>query len=178
MNLIKKTTFYKAIIFLISYQREMPGILSDWKQTDKQYGFSYIEVMVAMFILAITIAPAMEAIQSGIQGANIHQDLIRQHYALIKRMEEALAQPYENLLSSAQIAGNSTTASSYSDPAPQAERILVFLALYDADANPFVLTDPDNDGDGNIYTGDTSNLLWLRVELENSAQQFETLVSR
>ena len=148
------------------------------KTCNKQYGFSYIEVLVAMFILAIAIVPAMEAIQSGLQGAGIHESLTRQHYALIKRMEEVQADSYINLLSSAQTAGNATIPSSYSDPAGQTERVLVFLALYDADADPFTLVDPDNDGDADVYTGDSSDLLWLRVALENSAQSMETLISR
>ncbi len=143
-----------------------------------QQGFSYVEVLVAMFILAIAIAPAMEAIQSGIQGAGIHEALIRQHYALIKRMEEIQAKPFADILSSAKIAGNGSSPSSYSDPAGQTERVLVFLALYDADTDPFTLIDPNTDADGNPYTGDTSNLLWLRIELENSAQSLETLISR
>jgi prepilin-type N-terminal cleavage/methylation domain-containing protein len=143
-----------------------------------QCGFSYVEVLVAMFILAIAIVPAMEAIQSGIQGAGVHESLARQQYALIKRMEEVQAESYGNLLDSAQIAGNALTSSSYSDLAGQTERVIVFLALYDVDADPFTLVDPDNDGDADIYTGDTSNLLWLRVELENSALNLETLVSR
>ena len=146
--------------------------------TADQQGFSYVEVLVAMFILAIAIVPAMDAIQSGLQGAGIHETLTRQHYAMIKRMEEVQADSYGNLLISAQTAGNATTPGSYSDPAGQTERVLVFLALYDADADPFTLVDPDNDGDGDVYTGDTSNLLWLSVALENSAQSMETLVSR
>ncbi|MCF6252983.1 MAG: type II secretion system GspH family protein [Methylococcaceae bacterium] len=148
------------------------------EKSNKQGGFSYIEVLVAMFVLTLTLVPAMEAIQSGIQGAGIHESLTRQHFALIKRMEEVRAEAYRKLLISAQTAGNATTPGSYSDPAGQRERVLVFLALYDADADPFILLDPNNDGDSNIYTGDTSNLLWLRVEIENSAQSVETLISR
>lgn len=143
-----------------------------------QQGFSYVEVLVAMFILAIAIVPAMESIQSGIQGAGIHESLTRQHYALIKRMEEVQAESYGNLLASAKTAGSSTTPGSYSDVAGQSERVLVFLALYDADPDPFTLIDSNTDADGDLYTGDTSNLLWLRVALENSAQSLETLISR
>lgn len=148
--------------------------------SSKEHGFSYMEVLVAMFILVLTIVPAMDAIQSGIQGAGVHESLTRQHYALIKRMEEVQAESYENLLTSAKSAGNNTTASSYSDTAGQADRVLVFLALYNPDDfyGPFALTDPDNDGDSDVYTGDTSDLMWLRVEIENSAQTLETLISR
>jgi prepilin-type N-terminal cleavage/methylation domain-containing protein len=157
-----------------------------------QQGFSYVEVLVAMFILAIAIVPAMEAIQSGIQGAGIHESLTRQHYAVIKCMEEVQAKSYGDLLNAAQTAGNATTASnSFDTECKQTEQVLVFLALYDADdtvpidlsnpdidGNPFTFVDSDIDSDGDIYTGDTSNLLWLRVELENSVLKLETLVTR
>jgi len=82
------------------------------------------------------------------------------------------------MLGAAQTAGNATIPGSFSDPAGQTDRVLVFLALYDADTDPFTLVDPNTDADGDIYTGETSNLLWLRVELENSAQSLETLISR
>jgi len=143
-----------------------------------QFGFSYVEVLVAMFILAMAIVPAMEAIQSGIQGADIHNSLTRQHYALIKRIEEIKASSYGSLLTAAKTVSNANTSSNFSDPAGQTDRILVFLALYDADADPFTLIDPDNDTDSDLYTGDTSNLLWIKVKLENSTQQLESLVSR
>jgi len=50
--------------------------------------------------------------------------------------------------------------------------------LYDADADPFTLTDPNADGDNDLYTGSTANLIWIRVETEGTAQGIETLVSR
>lgn len=147
-------------------------------QRQQHAGFTYIEVLIAVFILAMAIVPAMEAIQTGIQGAGIHQSLTQQHYAVTKRMETTLAEPYSALLAAAQVAGNASTPSSYSDPAGQTDRLVVLLALYDADADPFTLVDPNNDGDNDIYTGDTSNLLWLHVEIENTAVAVESLLTR
>lgn len=144
----------------------------------KQHGFSYVEVLVAMFIIALAVAPAMNALQSGIQGAGIHQHNTRQYYALLSRMETMMAESYDSLLLAAEIAGNSTTASSFSDPSGQAERIVVNLALYDGDADPFTITDANSDGDNNIYTGDTARLLWIEVKLENSAYALESLRTR
>ena len=148
------------------------------KQCNTQQGFSYIEVLVAMFIIAIALVPAMEALQSGIQGAGIHQQTTQQHYLLLSRMENLMATSYGDLLLAAETAGNATTPSSYSDPAGQSERIIVYLSLYDADADPFTIADPDTDADNNIYTGDTANLLWIKAQLENSAYEFESLRSQ
>jgi len=147
-------------------------------QRQHQSGFSYIEVIIAVFILAVAIVPAMEALQSGVQGAGIHQSLTQQHYAVNKRMEETMAESYGELLSAAEVAGNASTPTSLSDAAGPVDRVVVYAALYDADVDPFTLVDPDNDGDGDIYTGDTSNLLWLKVEIENSAVVVESLRSR
>lgn len=138
-------------------------------------GFSFVEVLVAILLIAITIVPAMEAIQAGIKGTQVHQSVSTQHYKLQSRMEEMLAQSYGNLLTAAQTAGSKTVPSSYSDAAGSTDRVIVYLALYDADADPFVIADPNTDGDNNIYTGSTSDLLWIRVELEKSAYAYETL---
>ncbi len=148
------------------------------KRCSAQQGFSYVEVLVATFILAVAIVPAMEALQSGIRAAAVHETLTQQHFAITTTMENMLSEPYGSLLSAAQTTANANTPSSYSDPAGQADRVVVFLALYDADADPFTLLDPNNDGDSNIYTGDTSNLLWLRVAIEGTEQSLQSLVSR
>lgn len=150
-----------------------PGV-----EQKRHHGFSYIEVLVAVFILAVAIVPAMEALQSGIQGAGIHESLTHQHYAVNKRMEELMAEPYGPLLSAAEAATNATTPTSFSDPAAPADRVVVLLSLYDADADPFIIADPNNDSDSDIYTGDTSNLLWIRVEIENTAVAVESLRNR
>ena len=47
------------------------------------------------------------------------------------------------------------------------------LLLYNT--NPY---DPDTDADSDLYTGSTSDLLWLRVATEGSAQGIELLVNR
>ncbi len=138
-------------------------------------GFSYVEVLIAIVLLAIILVPAMQAIQTGIKGTEMHALATDQHYALLGKMEEILAENYDSLLSAAETAGSNTVASSYSDPAGTADRKRVYLALYDADADPFVIQDANTDGDNNIYTGETADLLWIRVDQENSPYAFETL---
>ena len=100
-------------------------------------------------------------------------------------MEQVLAEPFTNLLSAAATAGSSTTASSYSDTAGNAQRRVVYLSFYDAantdaDNDPFTILDANSDADNNPYTGSdvVIDLLWLRVEIENSTQNFETLTKQ
>ena len=50
-------------------------------------------------------------------------------------MEELQADPYANQLAAAKIAANKTTATSYSDATGAINRRVVFMALYDADAD-------------------------------------------
>ena len=150
----------------------------NFHKKSKVQGFAYVEVLVASALMAIALVPALNALQSGIQSTGIHQSLTVQRYQCLKKMAELNAEPYANLLSAAKSATNKTTASSYSDASGASNRRLVYLGLYDADADPFTLIDPNTDGDNDLYTGSTANLLWIRVETEGTAQGIETLMSR
>lgn len=142
------------------------------------HGFSYVEVLVAAFLIGMALVPAMDALKTGISSNSIGQSLSVQHYQRLSKMEQLQTEKFINLLAAAKTAVNSTTASSYSDAAGTANRRLVYLSLYDADANPFSITDPNTDSDNDLYTGTTANLLWLKVQIEGSSQGLETLISR
>jgi Tfp pilus assembly protein PilV len=144
----------------------------------QQQGFSYLEVLIASLLVAVALAPAINALQTGIMSTNIHQALTTQHYQRLKKMEELQAEPFDSLLAAAKTAANNTTATTYSDAAGSVDRRLVYIALYDADANPFTVTDPNADGDNDLYTGGTANLLWVKVATEGNSQSLETLIRR
>ena len=143
----------------------------------QQKGFSYVEVLVATTLVAIALVPAMNALQTGILSADAHRSMTAHYYSQLKKMEELQATPFTNLLNAAKIAVNNSTPTSYSDGVG-ANRNLVFIALYDADATPFTIADSNTDGDNNLYTGNTANLVWVKVITEGSAQGLETLISR
>ncbi len=143
-----------------------------------QQGFSYVEVLIASVLIAVALVPALNALQTGMLSASVHQTLTSQYYLQVRKMEELQAEPFIALLAAAKTAVNYTTASIYSDAAGTADRSLVYIALYDADANPFTITDANKDGDNDPYTGDTANLLWVKVVIEGNAQGLETLISR
>lgn len=147
----------------------------------RQSGLTYIEVMVAAMLIVITLAPAVEALHTGILGSAVLESSSNEHYAVLARMEEVLAEPYGTLTGAAAAAGSSSTPSSYSDASGPPDRRLVFIALYDADnadgdGNVFTVPDPNLDGDNDPYTGYTG-LLWLRVEVEGSVTSLESLVA-
>jgi len=148
---------------------------------NRQSGLTLVEVLVAAVLIMVVLVPAMEALRTGMLGNQVLRSTSGEHYAVLSRMEEMLAEPYGALTSAAAAAGSELTPSSYSDAAGPPDRRLVFIALYDAtdadgDGNVFSVPDPDLDGDGNPYT-DYSGLLWVRVDVEGSITSLESLVA-
>ena len=148
---------------------------------NRQAGLTLVEVLVAAVLLMAMLVPAMEALRTGMLGNEVLRSTSGEHYAVLSRMEEVLAEPFGTLTSAAAAAGSESTPSSYSDAAGPPDRRLVYVALYDAtnadgDGNVFTVLDPDLDGDGSPYTGYT-DLLWVRVEVEGSITTLESLVA-
>jgi len=150
-----------------------------------QCGFSYMEVMAATVIMAVALVPALNSLQTGVQGAAIHESMATDHYQLLAKSEAVLAEPFTSLLNAAAMAGDKTTPSNYSDAVGAPQRRLVYLSFYDAgnsdgDTNPFTIADANTDADNNPYTGTDVDidLLWLRVEIEASALAIETLTTQ
>ena len=135
----------------------------------RQCGLTLVEVLVSVVLLAILLVPAMRALQTGVVGAEVHSDLASGHYQLTSRLEELLAEPFADLSDAAIAAGSSTTPSSYSDPAGPPGRLLVYLSLYDGD---------NADADGDPFTGTEPDLLWIRVDIEDSVHTLETIKAR
>lgn len=133
-----------------------------------QNGLSYIEVLVATLLIAIALVPMMEALGPGLQGAQIHRDRAEVHYALKGKLEEVLAQPFEDLDAAATTAGDYKIPTSYSD-AGAAVPHDVFIWRYDVD---------NIDADGNEFTGGEDDILWLRVATADGLAELQTLLSR
>lgn len=129
-----------------------------------QSGLSYIEVLIATVLIAVSLVPAVEALRSGIFGAGLHEAATVDHYELEAKMEEVLSQPYALLDAAASAAGSETVPTSYSDSAGVSRRRLVYLSRYD----------PGVPG----YTATDTGLLWVRVEFESRTGRLETLTVR
>jgi len=72
-------------------------------------GFSFVEVMVAVLLLAICAIPMMEALTSGLKVSNAGVDKARELRCMKNTMEAVLAEPYQTLW----LAASQDNAASY-----------------------------------------------------------------
>jgi prepilin-type N-terminal cleavage/methylation domain-containing protein len=133
-----------------------------------QHGMTYVEVLVAMVLVALMLVPAMEALMPGIQGAALHKQRAEQHYVLQGKLEMVLAETFDSLDAAATAAGAHTNPTSYSDLASAVPHN-VYIWRYDVD---------DADGDNAVYTGGEDDLLWVNVSTPDFQKSLQTLVSR
>jgi len=134
-----------------------------------QRGVTYIEVMIATVLIALTLIPALDALSPGMQGSALHRQHAEVHYALSGMMEKVLAEPFGSLDAAATAAGSWTVPTSYSDVfSPEITRN-VYIWRYDVD---------DADLDGDVMTGGEDDLLWVRVALADDSQSLQTLLAR
>jgi prepilin-type N-terminal cleavage/methylation domain-containing protein len=134
-----------------------------------QRGLTLVEVLVAMVLLALVLLPAMQALQTSVTGADVHDELANNHFRLTSRMEELLAEPFADLEAAAVAAGAPSAATSYSEPSGPPGRLLVYLAAYDGD---------NADADDDPFTGTDPGILWLRVEAEGTVHGLETVIAQ
>lgn len=132
-------------------------------------GLTLVEVLVSIVLLGILLVPAISALQTATVGSNVHSDLAADHYRLTSRLEELLAEPFNSLSDAAIAAGGPLVPSSYSDAAGPPGRLVVFLAHYDGD---------NADADNDTFTGADPDLLWVRVEAENTVFELQTIMAR
>ena len=139
------------------------------RKPQRQAGYSYVEILIATILIAVSMVPIMDALRNASVGAGIYESYSAQHYSLLAKMEEVLAEPYDSLDAEAAAVGNSTTPTAYSDLASTPERRLVYLAAYDID---------NADGDNEPFlTGTDPGVLWVRVEIEGTALSTESLTT-
>jgi type II secretory pathway component PulJ len=134
------------------------------------FGFTYVEVVVAIFLVALTLVPAINALQSGVHAGAIHAHQATDRYRLTGAMELILARPFAELEAAADAAGGPTVIiDAYSDPDGTESRRLVYLARYDGD---------NADADNDPFTGADEGLLWARVTIVDSPDAIDSLITR
>ena len=133
-------------------------------------GLTYVEVLIATALIAITLIPAIKALAPAAQGMSIHETRTLRHYELTAMLEDVLANTFSELDAEAVAINDPTVASTtYSDAPATNNRRLVYLSRYDAD---------NADGNGDFFdAGMDAGLLWVRVEIEGTDQAIESLTS-
>ncbi len=135
-----------------------------------QRGISYVEVLIASAIIAVSLVPAMEALNASVRSNQLSATLQAQHFLLLEKYEELMAQSFDTLDAEALSLADQTTASTlFSDPSGTSNRRLVYLQRFDAD---------NLDNDDNPFTGGDGGLCWLRVEIAGTSINREVLVSK
>jgi Tfp pilus assembly protein PilV len=95
---------------------------------DRAPGFAYIEVLIAVLLLALCALPAANAVRNGLNAADAAPARAKALRCMRDKMESVLAEPYENLLAAQN--GNQPTTK-YSEGADNdcAERS-VYIDVY------------------------------------------------
>ena len=63
----------------------------------KMAGLTYVEVLIATALIAVTLLPAIDALKPATQGMSIHEAQTVRHFALTALLEEMLARPFSEL---------------------------------------------------------------------------------
>ena len=134
-----------------------------------QSGAAYVEVLIAAAVVSIALVPMLDALRAGTLVAEQQQRHVIDHYQLTASLEELLVEPHSTLAAAAAAAGGPTIPTTYSDPPGTPSRRVVFISPYDGDN-----ADTDNDP----FTGTDDDLLWIRVQIENTAHALEALTMR
>lgn len=144
-----------------------------WPCFSGRQGFSYVEILVAIALIAACLIPALESLSPAMFGLREQEKLGANALAVRSKMEEVLAVPYGKLEEAALDAGGPQVASRFSEASYATGdgrhiSLQVYLSSYDGDN-----ADGDNDG----FTGTDEGLLWVKVAVDGSPESLETLTS-
>ena len=126
-------------------------------------GFAYLEVIVAIILIAVALIPALDALQSGVQASSVLAEGNSVALHLQEKMQIVIAEPLESLQRVVPASNPATTPSAYSDASGSTNRRLVYLAHFD--------------GATNAVTASASGLVWVKVMIEGSGHELQTLTS-
>jgi hypothetical protein len=135
----------------------------------RQAGVSYIEVLIATALIAISLVPMTNAVRDAIGASAAHEDAAIQQLHMLAKLEDVLAQAFSTLETAAAEAGSASVPTRYSDLDGSENRRLVYLSLYDGD---------NADSDDDPFTGVDAGLMWIKTEIEGTLMSVESLVSQ
>ena len=132
-------------------------------QISTSNGFTYIEVLIAIAVLAACLVPAMEAIRSSTTLLGIQETINIDQYALLSKTEEVLKERFLDLDTAGAAAGSPTTPTSFSEVVTTTDGRSLSLNVY------IWPMDGDNaDLDSDIFTGTDAGILYVKVAIANN----------
>ena len=129
-------------------------------------GYAYVEILLAVSMLAVCLAPMLEAMAHGVRQQQIQSDYQLTAQRARSRMQALHTEPFTDLRDEALAVADPTVPTGYSDATTVAPRVLVFLSLYDHD---------NADGDNSAFTGGDPDLVWMRVMTERGDIDYQSL---
>jgi prepilin-type N-terminal cleavage/methylation domain-containing protein len=148
----------------------------------RQHGFSFVEIMVAVLLLAICAVPMGDAIRNGITASSIAGAKARELRCIKNTMETVLAEPYQSLYAAA---GGKDQPATFPMPAVFAMPVdgscdtppRVSIARFELDYGSNVEVWLDNNPTASSAQLE-SPLLYITVAAANGGYSFTTLVAR
>jgi len=81
----------------------------------RQAGVSYIEVLIATALIAISLVPMTNAVRDAIGASAAHEDTAIQQLHMLAKLEYVLAQAFSTLETAATEAGSASVPARHSD---------------------------------------------------------------
>ncbi len=131
-------------------------------------GYAYIEVLIAVVLVATSLAPMMESLAQAIRVQTQQADQRQALHFTTSLMEQTLSTTFARLDAEAVLVGDATTPTAFSDAAGAPQQRNVYLARYDID---------NADADDNPLTGGDPGLLWIRVASADGRYDFQNLLA-
>jgi prepilin-type N-terminal cleavage/methylation domain-containing protein len=139
----------------------------------RQTGFSFVEVLVAVAVLALCAGPLASAIKSGIDASRVGTAKARELRCMRNTMESVLAESYQTLSDAAR---GKDVASAWTPPLDASCDIArtVTIAKYEYENGKSPVFLDASAGDDRLAMA----MLYVTVSSPDSGYSFTTLVSR
>ena len=127
-------------------------------------GLAYLEVMVALVLIAMALVPALNALQTDTRGTPALIAVSARDALLRAKMEDVLAKPFDTVNAETFLVGGNTTTSvsaALSDAAGPDRRIVILYRT-----------------DGSAVSASDTGLVRVRVAWEVGGTALETLKSK
>lgn len=109
------------------------------KTTVREQGFSFLEIMVAVLVLAVCVVPMAEAVRNGLSASTIAVDKASDLRCMKNTMETVMAESYQTLWTAAASDGGASYVLPQDDACARVARTLAIVLCEQCAPNPVPL---------------------------------------